>query len=205
MSDIGKSLDRILAVLNRISQVAVWVGGALLLASALLICAEIGLRRMGITTRGADEFSYYVLAISSSWAFSFTLLRKAHIRIDVIYARLGARVRGLLDMLALLALGLFAFIATYTVAFGLLTRSITRGSTSNTVWQTPLWIPQGIWWLGWVLFTITTSVLLLRVAWAFFVERDLKTVDRYAGGQTLEEEIEEALGEDELFAEGGAA
>lgn len=194
---IGQGLDRVISVLNRISRIAVWMGGSLLILSALVIGAEVVLRRtLGITTRGADEFSYYVLAISTSWAFSFALLSKAHIRVDALYVRFSSPIRAVLDVLALTSLAVFSFLATYVVLFGLLSRSISRGTTSNTTWQTPLWIPQGLWFMGLLLFSITILVLLLRVLWALLVERNPLAVELYAGSQTLESEIGEALSED---------
>ncbi len=196
---IGKGLDRIIAFLDHTSRIAVWIGGGLLIASAFVIGAEVLLRRLvGVTTRGADEFSYYVLAISTSWAFAFALLRKAHIRVDAVYVRLSSSLKAALDVLALLSLAVFSLIATYVVLFGTLSRSITRGTTSNTAWQTPLWIPQGLWFLGLALFSVTVLVLLVRVVWALIVERNFQVVDQYAGGQTLENEIEEVLSDKEV-------
>lgn len=205
-NNVARTLDRSIQVLDRASQIAVWIGGMLLLASAFMIGAEVILRRFfGVTTRGADEFSYYVFAISSSWAFTFTLLRKAHIRIDVVYLRFGSTVRSVLDIIALTSLGTFSALATYAMLFGLLRRTIERGTVSNTAWQTPLWIPQGLWALGFVLFSLTILVLLLRVLWGLLIERDPATVDRHAGSQKLDEEIEEALTTAEAAEKGRTA
>jgi TRAP-type C4-dicarboxylate transport system permease small subunit len=196
---IGKGLDKVIAFLDHTSRVAVWIGGGLLIASAFVIGAEVLLRRLGgVTTRGADEFSYYVLAISTSWAFSFALLRKAHIRVDALYVLLPSSLKAALDVLALLSLAVFSSIASYVVLFGTLSRSITRGTASNTAWQIPLWIPQGLWFLGLALFSVTVVVLLIRIVWALIVERDFQVVERYAGSQTLESEIEEALSDKEV-------
>src|SRR3712207_8266099 len=48
-------------------------------------------------------FPYTTLFRSSAWAFSFTLLRRSHIRIDFIYNHCPAAVRHALDLLALVA------------------------------------------------------------------------------------------------------
>lgn len=199
-TDFGRILDRLIDLLYKVSRIAVWVGGALLLISALVIGAEVVLRRaFGITTRGADEFSYYVLAVSTSWAFSYALLKKAHIRVDALYMRFGSPVRAALDVIALAVLGLFAYTATYSVAIGTLRRSIERGTASNTPWQTPLWIPQSLWFAGLLLFSFTIGVLLLRALWALIVERNLRTVDVHIGSQSAESELYDSVGEDVGF------
>jgi hypothetical protein len=48
------------------------------------------------------------------------------------------------------------------------------------------------------LFSVTVLVLLVRVVWALIVERNFQVVDQYAGGQTLENEIEEVLSDKEV-------
>jgi len=42
-----------------------------------------------------------------------------------------------------------------------LEKTILRGSTANTPLETPLWIPQGIWFGGWLWFALTSTALTL--------------------------------------------
>ena len=52
-----------------LSQYAVWVAGALLIASVLLITFDVIARKFwGFTSGGADELSSFAFAISTSWA-----------------------------------------------------------------------------------------------------------------------------------------
>jgi TRAP-type mannitol/chloroaromatic compound transport system permease small subunit len=108
---------------------------------------------------GADEISYYALAISSSWTFGYALMRKAHIRIDVLYTRMSSNARIALDLLSLTLFGACASIATY-FAFFVLQTSIRRGSVANTPLGTPLWIPQSLWFAGLVFLCLVILVLL---------------------------------------------
>ncbi|MBZ0215180.1 MAG: TRAP transporter small permease subunit, partial [Fimbriimonadaceae bacterium] len=88
-----------------VSLLAVWFGGVLLILCAFLICIEVLMRKLfNVSTGGADEISSYAFAISTSWAFSFAFLRRAHVRVDALYSHLGNSVRAFLDVLALLAL-----------------------------------------------------------------------------------------------------
>ena len=76
------------------SRVAVWAGGALTIASVLLISFDVLARKfLGFTTGGADELSSYAFAISTSWALAFATLQRANVRVDVLYhsCRCGCR------------------------------------------------------------------------------------------------------------------
>ena len=42
-----------------------------------------------------------------------------------------------------------------------LQKTIERGSRANTPLETPLWIPQGIWFAGWAWFALSATALSL--------------------------------------------
>ena len=97
-----------------LSRLAVWVGGALTIASVLLISFDVLARKFfGFTTGGADELSSYAFAISTSWALAFATLQRANVRVDVVYQYLPVRVSAVLDWIALVALGVFMVFMTY--------------------------------------------------------------------------------------------
>lgn len=193
MQTLPRHIDSILAALMTASRFAISIGGAAILVSAFLISADVFLRRFfGVSTWGSDELSYYALAISTSWALGYTMLVKAHIRIDLISSNVGVPLRAVFDIVALLGMGFLAFIGCYAV-FEVFRRSFTRGSISITTLETPLWIPQGLFLLGFVFFAIVTVVILLRVVAALVIERSLETVERVAGVLTVEDETEEAI------------
>jgi TRAP-type C4-dicarboxylate transport system permease small subunit len=182
-------LDRVLDTLQRVARVALIVGGAAMLVSAIMITADVVARRiLGLSTWGADELSYYALAISTSWAFAYAMLLKAHIRIDVITSRLDRRVQSICNLVALLGMGWFALAACLAI-FRDVERSWSRGATSITALETPLWIPQGLWLAGFAFFALTVFLLLLRVVGALVLERSHDTADYYGGPVGLQEEI----------------
>jgi TRAP-type mannitol/chloroaromatic compound transport system permease small subunit len=149
-------------------------------------------RILGLSTWGADEFSYYALAISSSWAFAYAMLVKAHIRIDMLTMRVSWPLRSLSNVVALLGMGFLALMASWAILEEV-ERAWSRGSTSITRLATPLWIPQGLWLAGFAFFALTISLLLLRVIAALLIERSHEIAERHAGTPTLEDEIASEL------------
>lgn len=186
---VVRALDLGLDVFRVTARAAAIAGGAALLICALLITADVILRRIfGLSAWGAGELSYYVLAISSSWAFAHALLVKAHIRIDVVTAQLNWPLRSASNVIALIAMGFLGLMACWSILEEV-ERVWMRGTTSITRLAVPLWIPQGLWFLGFVFFLLTTILLLLRVVVALVVERSHEAVEHLAGTPTAEEEI----------------
>ncbi|MDZ7809955.1 MAG: TRAP transporter small permease subunit [Arhodomonas sp.] len=128
-----------------------------------MVALEIASRGLFGRTMGAStELSGYVLAISASWAFAYSLLEKAHIRIDVVYVLMPRPARALMDLLALTALALFCLFVV-GAAGEVAMKSFIGGSDANTPLRTPLWIPQGLWAAGLAWFSLVVAALLLRV------------------------------------------
>lgn len=197
-------LGRILRCAESLSLGAVWVGGALTIASALLIAFDVLARKfLGFTTGGADELSGYAFAISTSWALAFAMLQRANVRVDVLYAKLPTRLSAVLDWLSLVAMGVFmAFMTWY--AYDVVATSWAQKSTANTTLATPLWIPQGLWLLGLFWMCIVLAVMLLRASLAF-VTGDIARVKALCGVRSAQEEAdEEAANGERLVREASA-
>lgn len=164
-----------------------------LVALAVLTAVEIvGRKLFGFSLQGVDELGGYTLAVVSAIGFSYALVTRGHTRIDFLVSRLAPGPRAVFNWAAavtLAALAVFAAGRGYTV----LAESIEFQSTATTPLQTPLWIPQSLWFLGWALFAVIAgfgaahaSLLLLR---------DRTALNRIYGPQTLAEEIESEAGE----------
>lgn len=183
-------LTRLLALAGTLSRVAVWVGGALTLASVLLIAYDVIVRRVfGITVGGADELSSYAFAISTSWALAFTALDRANVRVDVLYQHLPVRLGALLDWIALVALGVFSVYLTYH-AYDVAMTSWTENAAANTPLATPLWVPQSLWVLGLAWFSVVLALLLIRASVAL-VTGDIDALKAVCGVKSAQEEAEE--------------
>jgi len=174
----------------RLSRIGVWVGGALTLASVLLISYDVTVRRLfGVTMGGSDELSSYAFAISTAWALAYTVLERANVRVDVIYQHLPARVAAVLDWLALVSLGVFAVILTYHTHQVAL-QSWEMGAKANTPLATPLWAPQFLWVAGLAWFSLVLALMLVRASTAL-VTGDLKTLNALCGVKSAQEEAQE--------------
>lgn len=196
MSDPGSFAERLTRLARRLSRWAVWAGGALTLASVALITYDVIARRLfGVSMGGSDELSGYAFAISVSWAFAFTVLERANVRIDVLYQYLPVRVMAFLDWLALVALGVFAVYLSYyggLVAWA----SWEQNSAANTPLATPLWIPQTLWAAGLVWFLIVLLLTLVRSS-AALVTGNIPLVQTLAGMKSAAEEADEGAAEGE--------
>lgn len=182
-------LDRLL---DRAQIGSLWLaraGGALILLTVVIVTIEVITRQlMGRSAVHATEITGYIMAVSTSWCFAYTLLCKAHIRIDALYLTFPTRVRAALDLLALLAMTLFCVLvvdAVFSVAYD----SFANSATANTPLGTPLWIPQTLWLGGLVWFSFVVCLLALRVIFAMF-QGDIDGIQALAGSPTLDEQIE---------------
>lgn len=181
-------LDRLLDLAYRLARVGAWFGGGLIVAAALLVGVEVVIRKaFNLTIGGADELSGFALAIATTWGLAFTLLERAHVRIDSLYIHLPVRLAALLDLIGLaLFIGFFGLVAWH--GWGVLATSLRVGARSLSPLATPLAIPQALWIAGLILFLVIAALLLARAVLAF-VQGDLATARRLVGSRTLDEEM----------------
>ena len=181
-----------LAAITAIAKASTWVGGFALLGCALLVGIDLILRKtLGISMGGADEIAGYVLAVTSAWAFPVTLLKRSHIRVDILYARLGLKPRVALDLFALACMAVLVSTLAFH-AWNVLQDSIEYRSVSNTPLQVPQWIPQSIWFAGYLFFALTLLSLAL-VSLGHLLHGRWGAVSALIGINTVEQEIEEEL------------
>lgn len=186
---------RLVKQLEKISSWSIVMCGFLLVGMSLFIALEVILRKFfSISTKGADELSAYTFAIVCAWSLSYTLIKKGHIRIDFLYAKLPFYIQRILDVIAFTALAAFVSPMTY-YTFGTLKTSIIRLSKANTPLQTPLWIPQILWFSGLLFFFIVVIVFTFFI-FKMTVKRQFKEMAGFAGCLVLDEEIKKESGID---------
>ncbi len=189
MNAIKLLLNNLMNRLEKISHFSVIVSGILLFASVAIISFEVLVRKLfTYSIGGADELSSYILITASTWAFAYALFQKAHIRIDILYEKFSRKARSILDLIALLFLMIFTLPLTY-FAYEVLHTSIRKASTANTPLQTPLWIPQLLWFAGLLGFCLVIGLFITSTIVHFLVN-DLEALGRLSGVTTLEESIE---------------
>lgn len=142
--------------------------GISLVAACLMIIVEIVMRRVAFGLMGGtDELSGYVMAGVVSWAAGYSLIERAHIRIDLMHRKLPRLGQAALDILSLLAL-LATSVVILIYGWKVVDKSLISHSTANTPLETPLWIPQSIWLAGWVWFAVACASLLVLTLWALW-------------------------------------
>ena len=139
--------------------IALLCGIVLLGAVALIMTEVLGRQFPAMRVGGADELSGYVMAAIATWGFSYALVERAHVRIDLIHNRLPVMGRAVLDIIALASVLLVAVLVAWH-AYDVLAKSLARGSRSNTPLGVPLWMPQIVWFGGLAWMVVTTSLLL---------------------------------------------
>ena len=178
------------ALLERISRIAVWIGGAALMICAFMVTGDVILRKfLSITMSGSDEISGYVFAAGTTWAYAFCLLHRSNVRIDALYNFLPTWTRAVLDAVGLLLLlGYMTYLTDKSI--DVFVTSWQRDSVSITTLATPLWVPQLMWVAGLCWFVLTLSFLLVYVLVSLFL-RDVVTVQKIAGAMSAEELLDE--------------
>jgi TRAP-type C4-dicarboxylate transport system permease small subunit len=175
-------------VLTWLARYAVWIGGAGIIASAVMVTIEVIIRKAFQTSLGgADEVSGYLFAIGTVWALPFALLRRANVRIDALYALLPRWLRTGLDFVAIVLLTVFVAVVFYH-AWNLFLSSVENDTKSITPLQTPQAIPQGFWVAGLALFLVTAFALTLMALLAL-IRRDFVAMNLLIGARTHQEEV----------------
>jgi len=181
-------------VLTRLVDSLVLIVGWWLVALSILTCVEMVTRKLfSFSLQGIDEVGGYTLAICASIGYSYTLITRGHTRIDFMIGKLPARARAALNCFAIVTLAAMALFCI-SRAWVVLSESIEFQSRATTPLQTPMWIPQSAWFIGWSVFTLACVYLAVH-AFFLLVKGQDEALNKAYGPQTLEEEIESEAGE----------
>ncbi|MGO1296406.1 MAG: TRAP transporter small permease subunit [Vibrio sp.] len=145
--------------LNRLS------GAIAMLLIVYILChilLEIVLRLCGESTYVLDEFVGYAVATITFLGLGYSLERNSLIKVNILSDRLPERFHWLLDLLvSALSFVVFTWISYYWYINTL--RSIKRGTTSSSIAETPLWIPETMVLIGLGLLCLTLLVRMLQL------------------------------------------
>lgn len=185
------TLDTIHLRMVGLSRLAAAIGGLGILFIAVMVTVDVLLRKLfDVTLGGASEVSGMVFAVATAMSYSYVLLERANVRIDVIYTNVSSKVRALLDLVALIAF--LGFVGPLTRSIYLVMEKSWAGGTRTVgVLHMPLWLPQLLWLAGFVLLTLT-AIFLLLCTLSRLRRRDWTGVNLIAGvpsiGETIEDE-----------------
>ncbi|MDW6005321.1 TRAP transporter small permease subunit [Vibrio mangrovi] len=130
-----------------INKISLGIAAFLIIYILCHILLEIVLRLFGMSTYVLDEFVGYAVATMTFLALGYSLEQGSLIRVNAIIDRIPERKRWLLDFVTSAIAAVFfswvGFIWWTTVS-----RNFIRGTTSQSLAATPLWIPQGLVLIG---------------------------------------------------------
>ncbi|WBU61535.1 TRAP transporter small permease subunit [Paracoccus albus] len=166
-------IDQTYGALRRANQIVALILGVVLLLTVAFILTDVVMRGFSLgSLGGSDEISGYVMAAVASWGLGCALIQRAHVRIDIIRHRLADTGRAAMDIFAMIVTTGTVLLIAYH-CWPVLEKTLERGSRANTSLETPLWIPQGIWFAGWLWFALTATVLsLIAIAYLAAHRRD---------------------------------
>ena len=170
----------------------------MMFAAAAIVTAEVLLRKglgaivgTGFVFSGSDEISSFLFAVGTSWSLAYVMVTRGHVRIDALYIHFGPRTRVLLDLFAMLVLGIFTA-ALLERAWDVASTSYIEEIRSNSPQRLPLAWAQIPWFAGIALFFIALVLAFLRSLGAL-LRGDYAAAAAIAGAASQDEEIESEL------------
>ncbi len=179
-------------LLGTISRLLAWLaGGIILFGCALPISIDVLSRLLlNRTLVESFEISGYALAACIGLGLGYTVTTKANVRIDFLTAKLPWRLRMAADLLAALALALLA-LALAWFAWGVLQQSWSQDARSLSTLRVPLYLPQGLWWIGLFWFACV-ALLSPLIAILRLLRGESREAEGLLSSAALTEEIEQA-------------
>ncbi|MFD2237688.1 TRAP transporter small permease subunit [Aureimonas populi] len=155
----SRSVDRLNAGFAVIAEYMV-------LAAVLISGGNALLRYMlSISSNGAIEIQWYLLAGIVLLGASYTLRMNEHVRVDVLYGLLSPRSKLVVDIIGFLVLFLPVIGYFFYLCWPFFWRSFTTGEVSMNAGGLPLWPAKAALPLGFgLLFLQGVSELIKRVA-----------------------------------------
>ena len=177
---------------QRISRILAWVGGAIILVGCSgLITIDVVTRYL--FKRGmveSFEISGYALAACIGLGLGFATTSKTHIRVDILLDAFPRPVRVAFDLLAALSLALLA-VALAWFCWGTLAQSMAMNAKSVSALQTPMALPQSVWWVG-IFWFACVAVMLPVQAVLRLMAGDGPGFDALIGSLRVTDEISQA-------------
>ncbi|SLN65862.1 TRAP transporter small permease subunit [Oceanibacterium hippocampi] len=137
-------------------------GGGIVFVIALLVCGDIFSRNiLNRIVFHSFELANYLFAISAAFGMAYALVKRVHIRIDVLHGRFPGPLRRAIDFLALLSTTAVAALFAYK-GWDLAVGNIARGVTANSTLGMPIGYPQAAWALGLSFFALIAFALTIR-------------------------------------------
>ena len=147
---------------KRLSDVAAHFAMLAIVLMAVHILIEIVLRAVWSTsTFVMDEFVGYEVAAMTFLGLGAALDHKVLLRVNILLLPLKGWTRAIAEILnAVVALAVFGFVSFFLIRQ--MVRSYQRGTTSISILEVPIWIPQGLVVLGLLVFYLQLTGLIAQ-------------------------------------------
>ncbi len=157
-----------------INKISLSIAAFLIIYILCHILLEICLRLFGMSTYVLDEFVGYAVATMTFLALGYSLERDSLIRVNVIMDRIPEAQRWVLDLITSIIAAIF-FSWVGFIWWATVSRNFVRGTTSQSLAATPLWIPQGLVLIGIIVLCLT---LISRALSLYIYHQPIKYGER---------------------------
>lgn len=180
-------------IVNRISRWLAWLAGAIILFGCAVPITIDVLSRFFLNRSAVESFeiSGFGLAACIGLGMAYTVTSKAHIRVDFLSARLPFPLRAACDLLAAVVLAVVASALAW-FAWTTVSQSYAMGARSMSLLRIPMFIPQGLWWIGLFWFACVAILAPLH-AILRLIRSDREGFEAIAGSADIDAEIDEAV------------
>ena len=166
-------MHRFVGLTEKLSDWMAGLSAIILGLMTVLILVEILLwNTLNKTTLIADEYSAYGLAAIIFLGAGYCLKEKGHIRITLVLGFLPRRLAAVITCLASALTTLFMGYLWWYL-FKMVQATIRYNSTSGTLTQTPLWIPQTLMLVGAACFLIQLVGITVKTYIAIGTEEEV--------------------------------
>jgi len=155
-------VQRLGKVLERLALGVLLVGGAGMLTAMFLGAGDVvGTQFLGSPVPGAKEITESTMVLIVFGALAYAQIRSKHIRVELVYTHMGARVRAGMDVLAdMAALTFFGLLLWQAIGEAMLSSRI--GEAAHGLLRFPLYPARWIIVVGTVLLLAQLVLDLLR-------------------------------------------
>ena len=142
----------------------------LLIMMAALVTFEVILRWFfGESTMVSTDFAAYAMGILFYWGASKTMEEGKFVRIDLLYDIYKGRLKKIFNVI--FDLVVLYFNGTLTYHFSVMLRNtLSRNLRATNIYQTPLWVPRLLLFIGILLFNV---YLICRIIEDILAENQL--------------------------------
>lgn len=175
---------------DRISDVAGYISGLLLLATTLIICEGVALRYfIGAPTVWQTELSIYLLMFAAFVGGAYGLKQGDHVSVDIVASRLPGKGKVVIGIVAAVLGLIFVAVVAY-ISFGLWWHATETGQRSGTAWNPRMTFPYFIVPLGMTLMSLQYLSIIYDRVQELRDGEDAGTVDQPEDLREADEEME---------------